>query len=282
MPSGVFPNLNIAFSSGFRRTIIAQKGGLHSSIELRLGWSKLLSGNTGLCLSSPFSATLHSSRSDCYFVKQRRGLAIGVPVSQTPSLHSMPSLSSQAFECQINSLIPDTDRLSMSNLCLKKSMAASGSKTVSGDIHIDEKVANGNLSNFAKPTGVFFNDRSLSSCRKASMSLRNQEPPNRSLVCGYLIFDVMRRNCISNPLDGPWFKNFLKSSSSCYSAGAAPDVSFGGSSSDEQLSKSAASSDQYVFSSCASSMFCLLLSCNTKCILIYESLIFIMHSIIGG
>ncbi|KAL6346354.1 hypothetical protein AAG906_033150 [Vitis piasezkii] len=246
MPSGVFPNLNIAFSSGIRRAITAQRGVLHSSIELQLGWSKLLSGNTGLCLSSPFSTTVLSSRPDCYFVNQKRGLAVGVPVSRSLSLHSMPSPSSQLFEYQINSLISDISRFSKSNLYLKKSMAASGSKAVSGDIYIDEIIATGNLSNFAKPTGVFFNDRSLSSCRKASMSLRNQEPPNRSLVCGYLIFDVTRRNCISNPLDGPWFKNFHTWSSSCYSAGAAPDVSFGGSSSDEQLSKSAASSDQAI------------------------------------
>lgn len=259
MPSGVFPNLNIAFSPGIRRAITKQRGELHNSIELKIGWSKLLSGNTGLCLSSPFSATLLSSRPYSCFVKQRRDLAVWVPVSRILSLHPMPSLSSQPVECQINNLTSDTSPFSMRDLCLKKSMAASGSKTVSGNFHVDEIVANGNLSNFAKPTGVCFNDRSLSSCRKASMSLRNQEPPNRSVVCGYLIFDVTRRS-ISNPLDGRWFKNFHKSSSSCYSAGAAPDVSFGGSSSDEQLSKSAASSDQYVPSSCASSMFCSLLS----------------------
>lgn len=260
MPSGVFPNLNVAFSSGIQRAISAHRVGLHSSTQLQLGWSRLLSGNTGLCLSSPFSATALSSRSDCSFVSQRRQLAVGLPVSHALSLHSMPSLSSQGFEYQINGLISEACRISINNPCLKKSMATSGSKAVSGDIRIDEIIVHGNLSNFVKPTGVFFNNRSLSSCRKASMSLSNQEPPNRNLLCGYLIFDITRRHYISNPLDGPWFKNFHKSSSSCYSAGAAPDVSFGGSSSDEQVSKSASSSDQYVLTSCASSMVFPLLS----------------------
>ncbi|XVF15723.1 hypothetical protein REPUB_Repub09cG0180200 [Reevesia pubescens] len=117
-----------------------------------------------------------------------------------------------------------------------KTMAVSGSKAVFGDVYVDELVAScGNGLDFFKPTGVYFADRSHSSCEKASMILRKGERPNNRVVCGYYICDAMPRNTKYNPPFVPRMKSIHTSSLSCSSAtGAAHDVSFDGSSKDEQ------------------------------------------------
>ncbi|XWS33735.1 hypothetical protein CRYUN_Cryun22dG0109000 [Craigia yunnanensis] len=112
-------------------------------------------------------------------------------------------------------------------------MAVSGSKAVFGDVYVDELVAScGNGLDFLKPTGVYFSDRSHSSCQKFSMILRKREQPR--FVCGYYICDAMQRNTKYNPPFGPRIKSIHTLSLQCSSAGAAHDVSFDGSSNDEQ------------------------------------------------
>lgn len=116
-----------------------------------------------------------------------------------------------------------------------KTMAVSGSKSVFGDVYVDDLVAScGNSLNFLKPNGVYFADRSRSSCQRASMILRKQEQPNNPFLCGYYICDAMQRNTKYNPPFGPSMKSIHTSSLLCASAGAAHDVSFDGSSKDEQ------------------------------------------------
>ncbi|KAI9165174.1 hypothetical protein LWI28_009184 [Acer negundo] len=143
-------------------------------------------------------------------------------------------------------LLSETTQFNLSVPCRRNSMAASGTKAVFGDVHVDDFVTGcGNGLDFKKPSGVYFNDRSRSSCRKASMSLRKKESPNNGICGGYFIFDSVRRNFNSNTLLGPWLKNIHTSSSVCFSAGAAQDVSFDGSSRDE-LGNTTTASDQAI------------------------------------
>lgn len=145
-------------------------------------------------------------------------------------------------------LLPDISRLSSSCSRKGKSMAASSSKSVFGDVYVDDVITScGNVLDFTKPFGVFFNDRSRSSCHKASVSFKRKEPLNCHLACGYFVADVTRRNCSSNILVGPWLRNLHTSFSICHSASAAHDVSFDGNSRDEQLMNSSILSQQYVF-----------------------------------
>lgn len=126
-------------------------------------------------------------------------------------------------------------------------MAASNSKPVFGDVYVDDLITGcGNALDFAKPTGVFFNDKSLISCRKAVVSLRRREISNSQISCGYFFADVTRKNCNSNLLLGPQLRNLPSSSLACYSARAAHDVSFDGNSRDEQNPNATNFSDQYV------------------------------------
>ncbi|KAM5576224.1 putative protein phosphatase 2C 80 [Rosa sericea] len=130
-------------------------------------------------------------------------------------------------------LVPDTSRYSFGSLNQGKSMAASSSKPVfGGDLYVDDLIASsGNGLDFTKPAGVFFNDRSRSSFLKASLSLRRKESFNGRLVSVHV---------------GPWLRNFHASSSMCYAAGAAQNVSVDGNSNEEQLANSTVLADQPV------------------------------------
>lgn len=136
-------------------------------------------------------------------------------------------------------------------------MAASNSKSVFGDVNVDYLVTScGNALDFVKPTGVFFNDKSRISCRKATVSLRRRELSNGQLSCGYFLGDVKRKNCNSNS----HLRNLHSTSLACYSTGAAHDVSFDGSSRDEQNPNATNLSDQYVLSAYVNFDFVLPLS----------------------
>ncbi|KAB5556887.1 hypothetical protein DKX38_007796 [Salix brachista] len=137
-------------------------------------------------------------------------------------------------------LVSKTAQFSSRRSLSTSSMAASSSKAVFGDVHIDDMIAAcGNGLEFSKPSGVFFSDRTRSSCIKASVKMRNRELPNSRLVCGNFMLDATRGNWKANNLDlGPLLKNLYSSSSVCFSAGAAQDVSFDGNSREEHLEDS--------------------------------------------
>lgn len=146
-------------------------------------------------------------------------------------------------------LLSETMDVSLSSSCKRSSIPSSGTKAVGGDVLIDDLVSNcGNGLEFAKSSGVYFNDRSQSRCHKARMSSRKRESPSGGLVSGYFIFDSVGRSSKSNVLGGGLcLKNIHTSSSMCFSAGSAHDLSFDGGSRDEQIGSVA--SEQYVLSS---------------------------------
>lgn len=159
------------------------------------------------------------------------------------------SRSSEVLPYSIR-LLSETSGFNLSGPCGRSSMAASGTKAVFGDVYIDDLVScSSNGLDLAKPSNVYFNDRRQNRCQIATMSLRKQESPSNKLLCGYYVFDSVRKNWNSNFLVGAWLKNIHTSSSVCFSTGAAHDVSFDGGSHDEQLASSSIASDQYVLSS---------------------------------
>lgn len=134
-------------------------------------------------------------------------------------------------------LLSETMDFSLSSSCKRSSIPSSGTKAVGGDVLIDDLVSNcGNGLEFAKSSGVYFNDRSQNRCHKARMSSRKRESPSGGLVSGYFIFDSVGRSSKSNVLGGGLcLKNIHTSSSMCFSAGSAHDLSFDGGSRDEQI-----------------------------------------------
>lgn len=134
-------------------------------------------------------------------------------------------------------LLSETMDFSLSSSCKRSSIPSSGTKAVGGDVLIDDLVSNcGNGLEFVKSSGVYFKDRSQSRCHKARMSSRKRESPSGGLVSGYFIFDSVVRSSKSNVLGGGLcLKNIHTSSSMCFSAGSAHDLSFDGGSRDEQM-----------------------------------------------
>lgn len=109
------------------------------------------------------------------------------------------------------------------------SMAASGSKAVSGDVYMDGLLSSGgNTVDFTKPSGVYFFDRSQKSFQRASVSLRRREPCNGHLVCEYSRYHEAWTNCISTPSVGPQYRAFQTSLFARRNDGAAQDISFEG------------------------------------------------------
>ncbi|XP_042509408.1 probable protein phosphatase 2C 55 [Macadamia integrifolia] len=258
MPSAYFSKLNLELRSGIRRLIVGQQVELQSSVEVLLGQGKLLFTNSGLSLVRPISTigeallyvrpdVISAVRSDPKIVNRRRNLSVVGAVSRTFSIPSVSGPSCQVCEYHIDRILSDSTPVLLGSPVRRTLMAACSSGSLLGQ-HFLDNIASRNdpFSNSIKGSGVSYCNKSLDSCRKATMSLRNQEPSNNYMTYGYFIFDVARRSCSSNPLIGPWTKKFYSSSSACYSTGAASEVSFDGSAREEQIPSSVASSDQKI------------------------------------
>ncbi|OVA18668.1 Protein phosphatase 2C (PP2C)-like domain [Macleaya cordata] len=240
MPS-YFSRLNLAFKYGSQNPILGKQGG------------KLLFGSSGLCLSQLIStigdvhsylwpSSVSAANSDSPVVNEQRNLSVVEALSRSLSSGS----SFQLGEYYIDHLLSNSTKISLASPFQEAPMAAaSGSKALLGDCCLDSfTLKNGHLSNSAKQVLLSYSNRSLDSCSRASMSLRNQKPCNDNLVYGYFLFDVLRRSCNYNPLMGLGWKGFHSSSSTRNSVGASPDASFHGSGCEEQLASTAVSSDQ--------------------------------------
>ncbi|XP_041008741.1 probable protein phosphatase 2C 80 isoform X2 [Juglans microcarpa x Juglans regia] len=143
------------------------------------------------------------------------------------------------------SLISGTSRFPLGCDGKRKSMTASTSKALLGDVYVDELITScGNALEFSKPTGVFYNNGSRSRCHKATLSFRRQKQPSSHLICGNFSFDSLRWNNDPSLFVKPRSKNVHISSSACYSTGA--DVSFDSNSRDEQLVDSTILSGQII------------------------------------
>ncbi|KAM7520224.1 hypothetical protein LguiB_019186 [Lonicera macranthoides] len=219
MSYGVLSNLTNIFSLGFCGAVRVQKIN-SSNVKALRGKGRLLSGHS------------FTSRLDCQFENNRNKLFVAEALSQIHCGQSVVGSICQVFEYP-------------SNTHQREHMAASGSKSVSGDLVVDNLIAScGNVSYFAKPTVVCFNDRSRYSCRKARMTMTNRELNKSSMVHGHFIFDNTQRSSISNPIVGQPLKNYHASSSLFCFDGTLPDVPLNEPLCNEQLASSAISFDK--------------------------------------
>lgn len=116
-------------------------------------------------------------------------------------------------------------------------MATSGTKAAAGDLVVDSLISScGNLQNIALPSGVYFGDRSLRYCQKATLGLKHQSTISGNNSCTSYRFHSKPRSwdSNSNSFAGLWLSGLHASSVQCYSEGAVPSMSLDGPGYDEQ------------------------------------------------
>ncbi|MFQ6621804.1 hypothetical protein Gotur_002280, partial [Gossypium turneri] len=274
MPSTYFWRLRSAVQNGIQRT----ECGSLDSIEVLIGTGKLGFGNYRFFHSLRFSrladlrgllqpGTVLAARSDSHVANRRRNISVVGAVSRTISV---PSVSGPAFQVcgyHIDSVLADSSQISSVSKLQSKPMAASGSGVVIGGYLVDtSKLKHEHLSSSKSSTDIFYSNKSLNSCIKARMSLKNPEKPNNAPIYGYFMYSVGKRWCNFDSLLGSGSRAF-HSSLHCLSAGTVPDVSFDNSGSEEQGNNSSMSSEEYVF--CALFNFLLLNYYNILAFCIY-------------
>ncbi|PON40461.1 PPM-type phosphatase domain containing protein [Parasponia andersonii] len=254
MPSPYFPRLRAAV----QRSIVGNDAGLQDSVKVFIGKGKLLFGNSqlfsrSLSSLSDLEALLRphnvvAAGSDSQLVNQRKNLSVVGALSRTLSIPSVSGPSLQVCGYHIGCVISDPNQFSVSSK-LYKTMAVSGSRVLFGECYINNLTSRREhrLPVIDSACVIYSSrNRSFDSCLKATMSLKNREKPNNSAIYGYFIYEVGKRSFGSYPIIGSGSREFHSSSSACFSAGPARDVSFDNSSREEQLSSSTDSSEQNV------------------------------------
>ncbi|KAA0051669.1 putative protein phosphatase 2C 55 isoform X2 [Cucumis melo var. makuwa] len=232
------------------------EGGLKSSLELLLGHQKLLCGSSSLFHSAPYSSLteLHAllrpgaiSGASSELVNRRRNISVLGAISRTFSIPSVSGPALQTCGYHIDCAIAQSYQYSTHSKCQEKPMAAYGSRATLGECSLD-KLSFRNVA-YSSPSaitaGISFN-RSVDSCRKASMSLKNQEQPSNNVIYGYFTYNVAKRFGSSYLHTVSGVKDLHSSSTSQFAAGSAPNVSFDNSAREEQLANSTDSSEQKI------------------------------------
>lgn len=245
MPSTNFSRLRTAI----QRSIVGQEVRLQDPFDVVIGQGKSLFGSSSLfrTLSSSTHTDLHAllrpgtvyaARSE--LVSRKRNISVFGALSRMLSIPSVSGPSFQVCAYHIDCALAEP-------VHLNKAMAACGSRAVLGECSLDNLASrHKRLPLTTDSSSIVYSNRGSESCRKASMSLKKREQPNDNVIYGYFICNAVKRWCISHPYTGSGPRDFHSTSSTCFSAGTAPDVSFDNSAREEQLANSTDSSEQYV------------------------------------
>lgn len=223
MPSN-FSKLNLALRSGFRRPIT----GFKNSVGALFGQGKKLFGDHGLCTLSEAQLLLRTTTT------QRRGDNHKENISFIGALtrtFSVPSVSGPPFQV-LDRILLDSPHESSSSI---SSMAACESRAAMGSLCVDsmnlKNVENSN-SNLVCAIGL----KSIDCCKIATAALLSRGPCGNRLINNYLL-------CDPGKISGVSAHSIHTSTSACYSARVATDVSVDRSTPEETVSSSDSSPD---------------------------------------
>ncbi|KAM6544244.1 hypothetical protein CsatB_008691 [Cannabis sativa] len=254
MPPPYFSRLR----SAVQRSIVGDDGALQDSVTVLFGKGRSLFENSRLfsrslsslsdleALLRPGNVVAASAASQ--LVNQRKNLSVVGAISRTFSIPSVSGPSLQVCGYHFDCLVSDPNPFSNKEK-LSKPMAVSGSRVVFGEFYVSNltsRLEHRLPLTDSNTNSVIYSskNRTFDSFQKATMSLKNHGQPNNSAIYGYFVYEVGRRWFGSYPVIDSGSKEFHSSSSSCFSAGPAHDVSFDNSSREEQPSSSADSSYQ--------------------------------------
>ncbi|KAJ8762279.1 hypothetical protein K2173_007436 [Erythroxylum novogranatense] len=251
MPSTFLSKLRNAVQNRVRRSVLGSDGGIQIPVHILLGEGKFLCCNYRLFhsirvaslrdLQELLGPTVNAA-SDSVLADRRRNISVVGALSRTFSVPSVSGPSFQVCGYHIDRALCDTSQISV-NLKFQP-MAACGSRVVFRERFFENlSLKDEHLPLSKNDAGLSYGSRSSQSCRKASMSLKNQEQPTNSSIYGFFAYNVAKKWCNFSPNMETLYRGFHSSSQACFSAGIAPDV-YENSNQGDNLQGSAASSDQ--------------------------------------
>ncbi|XP_012071803.1 probable protein phosphatase 2C 55 isoform X2 [Jatropha curcas] len=257
MPSTYFSRIRGAVQNEIQ-SIVGQEGGLRDSAEILIGQAKSRFSNYRLFHSVRMASladiqallrpgTVFAAQSDSILLHRRRNISVIGALSRTVSVPSVSGPSFQVCGYHIDRALCDTSQLSNNGKLQHKKVAASAPRAVIGECFLENPTSRGGHLLFPiNNASISYGSRSSQSCRKVSMSLKKEEQSANSPIYGYFAYNVMKKCYDFFPYIETGSRCFHSSSTTCLSAGTAPDVNFENSVREEQAETSASSSEQKV------------------------------------
>ncbi|ERN17541.1 probable protein phosphatase 2C 55 isoform X1 [Amborella trichopoda] len=174
---------------------------------------------------------------------QGNTLSIAGTLSRTFAVPSVSGPSCQICEYHVSCAFSDSKCISTSKPIVFMLMSCSGAFTIGARL-VPRQLALGVKAVQGSNARTFYSVKCGEYCRIVRGSMKNREPAGSNIACGPFLFDLSGLGSRSSSLLTPKANDFHGSSSMPYSAGAAPDMSFDGSSRDEQVENSQVASDQ--------------------------------------
>ncbi|XP_054797886.1 probable protein phosphatase 2C 55 [Prosopis cineraria] len=240
--------------NAIQRSIVGRESGNQDSFGVLIGQGKLWLGGSSRSFHfvssslADFGAILRPGvalATSSEIADKRRTLSLVGTLSRTFSIPSLLGPSFQACGYHSDCAFRESAQFSDSRNCKLELMAIPLARAVVGECYFDnlksksshQSLSSRNDSNLWLGTG-------LEDGRKVSMRLKNHKQPDSRGIYGYFIYNVTKTWQSYNPCADSGSREFHSASSTCFSAGPAPDVPFDSSVREEQLTNSVDSSDQ--------------------------------------
>ncbi|KAI4339875.1 hypothetical protein MLD38_024766 [Melastoma candidum] len=251
MPSSYFSKLRSAVQNGFRKSTGGNDSGFYGSVELLVGkwWFRSQRSFHPLpyswvpdlnVLSSPSGE--NCGRSDLQSGGRRRNISVVGAFYRTISTPSVSGPVFQVCSYHIDRALSEPDKVVGTCTVLNNSMAACNYGAATSDCCGARRLPK----NMHRPVSVnhaamFSTNRSFHCCQRASMGLKNKEQPSNYQIYGYFMLNSFKQKSMFGLDIESGLRDIYVSTSRCFSAGIAPDVSFDNCSRDEQLPSSSSS-----------------------------------------
>ncbi|GFQ01242.1 probable protein phosphatase 2c 55 [Phtheirospermum japonicum] len=244
MPTNYFSRFHVPIwtsVSGKETKIQNQVGILIGQGKLFFGQSRLLhslaSGTFTDLHVLVRSGTVLAAQANLHLTNRKKNLSVVGAFSRVISIPSVSGPSFQVCKYHTDCLLSESSRVS--GIKTQKALMAFSDCSVS---NLTARHAQHSVDVFRSFSSC--NRIGFVNCRKATMSLRNNEQPNKFLLYGYYVYNnVARRKGNGNPFLEFGFDGFCISSSVYSPADTAPDMSFDNATKEEQNSSSADSSE---------------------------------------
>uniref|UniRef100_A0A2P2KU62 Protein phosphatase n=1 Tax=Rhizophora mucronata TaxID=61149 RepID=A0A2P2KU62_RHIMU len=251
MPSSYLSKLRSAVHNRIHKSIV---GSTQDPLEIYIGPKKFQFSSFRLFHSVRIASLRDlqellgpgiNSTSDSLFVDQRRNISVVGALSRTFSVPSVSGPSIQVCGYHSDRVFCHTSLISANGKV--QPMAVGTSRAVFGECLLENLASKcGHAALLTDNRRIFYGSRSSDSCRKARMSLKNPEQSTNSLIYGFYVCNIAKRWCNFSPYIEALYRDIHSSSSACFSAGTASDVTYPGH--DDHLQNSAVQSEQMISS----------------------------------